>query len=78
MCVYHHVMLCGLCDGVEIMVVQPLSVMMLSERQYITDISALDGVVTIFVHKTVCGLHMTFIVSDRGRCLVVHKQFDTF
>ena len=58
----HDMVLGGLLYRIQVMVVHPLSVMVLSARDYVTYITALDGIVPVPVHKVVCGIHMPFIV----------------
>ena len=59
----HDVMLCSLLDGVEIMIVHPLSVMMLALRQYVSHISALHCIISVLVHKIICSLHVALIIA---------------
>ena|SRR5574344_2258249 len=63
MCIHHNVVLCSLFYRVEVVVVHPLAVVMLAERQDISYIAALYSVVTIFVHKVVSGLHVSLVIT---------------
>ena len=76
--IHHDVVLCRLCHSIEIVVVEPLAVMMLASRNHVTDITAFYGVITIFIHKIICGFHVAFIITDRTGCFVVHHESDTF
>ena len=74
----HDVVLGSLGNTIEIMVVEPLPVVMLSTRNDIAYIAALHSIVAIFVHQIIGSLQMTFIVADRSRCLMVHHQANAF
>ena len=74
----HYFVFGGLFHAVEIMVVCPLSVVIFSTRHHIAHISALYGVVSIFVHQRVCCVEVALIVAQRARSFVVHHQFDAF
>ena len=73
----HDVVLRGLLDGIKIVIDQPLTVVMLSKRQNVTDIATLHGIVAILFHKTVGGIHVSFIITHGRRGLVMHEKFDT-
>ena len=77
-CVNHHVVTCGFLNGIQIMVYHPLSVMVLATGQYVTHVSALYGVISIFVHELISGFHMTFVVANGGRCFMMHDEFYAF
>ena len=72
----HNVMFGCLGHGIEIVVHEPLAVMVLAVRQYVADIAALDGIVAVLIHKVVGGLHVTLVVSHRRGAFVVHHQPD--
>ena len=56
------------------MIVHPLTIVMLSTRNNVTYIAALYRIVSILVHQAVGSIQMTFVITDRGRGLVVHHQ----
>ena len=60
------------------MVVHPLSVMMFATRNDIADISTLHSIVAVIYHKLICRIQMTFIVTNRSGCLVMHHQLYSF
>ena len=74
----HDVVLGSLLDGIEVMVVHPLSVVMLSARDDVAHITALHSSVAIAVHQVVGSLHVALVVTDRSRRLVMHLQTDAF
>ena len=76
--IYHNVMFCSLFNGVEVMIVSPLTVVIFSARKDIAYITALDGVVAILVHKVVSGFHVALVVAQRTGSFVVHHKFDAF
>ena len=76
MSVDHDLVLCGLIHDMLVMVHDGLAVMVLSLREDPAHIAGLDGIVTVFVHKTQGLLKMTFIIAHRRRCLVVHHKSD--
>ena len=77
MSVDHDLVLCGLIHDMLVMVHDGLAVMVLSLREDPAHIAGLDGIVTVFVHKTQGLLKMTFIIAHRRRCLMVHHESDT-
>ena len=75
MAVHHDVVLGGLFDYVEIVVVHRLRVVMVAARYYIAHIAGLHGVVAILVHQFVGLFDVALVVLGRRRGLVVHEQF---
>ena len=61
----HDMVLRSLLHGIEIVVVQPLSVMMLAKRQDITHVTALHSIVAVFLHKVVGGIHVPLVIAYR-------------
>ena len=59
----HDVMTGRFSHCVEVVVYDPLAVMMFAVRKDVSDITALDGIVAIAVHKIVSGFHMTLVVA---------------
>ena len=74
MSIYHDLMLGSLCDSIEIMIVEPLSVMMFATRNHIADITALHRIIAILIHKVVCRLHVSLIVTHGSGSLMVHHK----
>ena len=60
----HNMMLGCLGDCILVMVHHPLAVMVVSRSDHITHVTALDSVITVFLHQAVGLLQMTLIVSD--------------
>ena len=52
--------------------------MVFATRNDITYITALHGIVAIFVHQIVSSFHVTFVVAERTGSFMVHHQFDAF
>ena len=69
-------MLGGLLDAVEIVVVHPLAIVVFTTGDDIAHIAALHGSVAIFVHQLIGSLQMALVVAGRGRCLMMHLQAD--
>ena len=65
MAVKHHLMLGCLLEGEHIMVDERLAVVMLSYRKDISYITALDRIISVFVHKLESLVDMSFVVTDR-------------
>ncbi len=61
----HYFMLGCLGHGIQVVVVTPLPVVMLTTRNHVADITALDRIVAIFIHKFIGLLHMALIVAHR-------------
>ena len=61
----HDMVLRSLLHGIEIVVVQPLSVVMLAKRQDITHVTALHSIVAVFLHKVVGGIHVSLVIAYR-------------
>ena len=61
----HDMMLRSLLNGMEIVVVHPLAVMILAERQDIAHIAALHRIVAILLHKIVGSIHVTLVITYR-------------
>ena len=59
----HDVMTGRFSHCVEVVVYDPLAVMMFAVRKDVSDITALDSIVAIAVHKIVSGFHMTLVVA---------------
>ncbi len=76
--VHHNLMLGCFGDGIQIVVVEPLTVVVFAARNHISNISALDSVVAILVHELVGLVHVALIVAHRCGCLMVHHQAHTF
>ena len=74
----HYVMPGGFGNGIEIVVYEPLAVVMFPEGKDVSDIAALYRIITISVHELVCLFHMPFIVPCGGRGLMVHEKFHPF
>ena len=72
--IHHDMMLGGLLDAVEIVVVHPLAIVVFSTGDDIAHITALHGCITIFVHQLIGRLQMPFIIAGGGRRLMVHHQ----
>ena len=70
----HDLVLSRLLEGKEVVVDKRLAVVMLAYREDIADITALDGVVTVLVHKVKGLVEMTLIVAHRRGSLVMHHQ----
>ena len=61
----HDLVLGSLLDHMHIVVDEGLAVVVLSDREDVAYISALDGVVAIFVHKVEGLVEMTLVVAYR-------------
>ena len=61
----HDMMLRSLLNGMEIVVVHPLAVMILAERQDIAHVTALHCIIAILLHKIVCSIHVAFVITYR-------------
>ena len=59
----HDMVLCSLYNGIVIMVDGGLAVMIVSVRDDRAHISALDGIVAVFVHEGVGLLHPMLVVA---------------
>jgi len=70
----HDLMLGRLADGVEVVVVHPLSVVVLAAGEDAADVAALDGVVAVALHQVVGPVHLPFVVAYGRRGFVVHHQ----
>ena len=55
----------SLLNSMEIVVVHPLAVMILAERQDIAHITALHCIITILLHKIVGSIHVTLVITYR-------------
>ena len=76
--IHHDFMIGCFLHCIEIMIIQPLPVMMLTAWDYIAYISALHSVVAVIFHKLVSFVHIAFIVTDRCRGFMVHHQLYPF
>ena len=72
--VYTYLIFCRLCKCIEVVIVQPLSVVVLSARNHITHVTTLYGIVTMVYHKLVSLVHVALVVTNRRRGFVVHHQ----
>ena len=70
----HDVVVGGLLHGIEVVVVQPLAVVVLSAGDDVAHIAALDGVVAVVDHEAVGGIEMSLIVAHRRGGFVVHDE----
>ena len=70
----HDVVLCGLGDATQVVVVHLLREMIVATRYDVAHVTALHGIVAILVHEIVSVLKVTLIVYDAGRSLVVHHE----
>ena len=77
MCIYHDMMLCSLDYGIVIVVDEGLAVVVFTVWDDIAYVSALDGVVAVFVHEIVGFFHVALIVHSGGRTLMVHHKADS-
>ena len=59
----HHFMSGGFGKDILIMIYDGLTVMMFSEREDFSDISGLDGIVAIFVHKVESLVEVTLVIA---------------
>ena len=75
--IYANLILGSFSHGVQIMVVHPLTVVMLSTRNHIAYITTLHCIVTVVYHKLVGFIHMTFIIAYGCRSFMMHHQFHT-
>ena len=65
MSIYNNLMLGSLLDCVEIVVVHPLTVVILSTRDNIANITTLKRCVSILIHQLISSVHVTLIVANR-------------
>lgn len=65
MCIDHYMVFCSFLHCIKIMVDHPLPIMMFTTWDYITYISALHRIVSVFRHQTVSCVQMTLIIPDR-------------
>ena len=70
----HDMVLSSLGHTIEIVVVEPLTIVVLATWDDITYITTFHGIVAILIHQAVSSFEMTLIVADRSRSLVVHHQ----
>ena len=61
----HDMVLRSFLHGIEIVVVQPLAVVMLAKRQDITHVTALHCVVAVLLHEIVGRIHVSLIIAYR-------------
>ena len=54
--IHHNMVLGGLFDAIEIVVIHPLTIVVFSTGNDITYVSALHSSVAIFVHQIICSL----------------------
>ena len=59
----HEAIVGGLLQGIEIVVVHPLAVVVLTAGHDVAHIAALDGIVAIVDHEAVGGIEMSLIVA---------------
>ena len=65
MCIHHNLVVSCLLDATEIVVVEWLTVVMLTVWNDVAYISALDSVVAIVNHELVCLVEVTVVVGSR-------------
>ena len=70
----HYMMLGRFLYCEKIMVDDGLAVVMLPVRDDIADITALDRIVAVLVHKVVGRFHMTLVIDRRRRRLMMHHK----
>ena len=63
--IYHNMVFCGFGHSVEIVVYQPLAVVVFSVREDVTHIAGFHGIVAVVAHQLVCCLHVPFVVANR-------------
>ena len=61
--IHHNLMLCSLFQSIQIVVDYRLAVMMFSERENISYISALYGIIAVFVHQVQSLIKMTLVIT---------------
>ena len=64
----------GLLDGIQVVVDEPLAVMVLAAGNDRPDIAAFDGPVAVLPHETVGIVETALVVADRRRGFVVHDH----
>ena len=70
----HDMVLGGFFDTVEVVVVHRLREVVVTTRDDVAHVTALHGVVAVFVHQIIRGLEVTLVVDDARRCFIVHHQ----
>ena len=74
----HDVIVSGLGNAIEIVIVHPLPIVVFATRYYIAYITTLDSRIAVVHHKLIGLVEMTLIVACRRRSLVVHNHLHAF
>ena len=77
-CIHHNFMIRSFLHRIQIMIIQPLTVVVFTTWDDIANISTLHRIVTVIFHKLISFIHMTFIVTHRCRSLMMHHQLHSF
>ena len=70
----HNVVVGGLFQGIEVVVVHPLAVVVLTARHDVAHVATLDGVVAVVDHEAVGRIEMSLIVAHGRGSFVVHDE----
>ena len=63
-CIYHDVVFGRLGNAIEVVIIEPLSVVMLATWNNVAHITTLYRIVSIFVHQVVCCLKMALVITN--------------
>ena len=74
----HQFIISSLRQAIEVVIIDPLIVVVISAGQHVAHIAALYGRITIVYHKLIRLIKMALIVARRRRRFVVHNHLYTF
>ena len=72
----HDLPLGSLLHHIEVVIDQPLTVVVLPVRDDVADVAGLDTRVVVLLHQVKGSIQVTLIVADRAGGLVVHQHLD--
>ena len=76
MSIDHDLPLGSLLHHIEVVIDQPLTVVVLSVGDDVTNVAGLDARVVVLLHEVKGSIQVTLIVADRAGGLVVHQHLD--
>ena len=65
-------------NSIEVVIYRPLAIVVFATWNNAAYIATFYRVITVVIHQLVSLFHMTLVVAQRSRCLVVHHQFYAF
>ena len=70
--IHHYMIVSRLFKGILVVIHHPLVVVVVAFGYDVADITALDCVIAVLLHESVCSVKMPFVVARGSGCLMVH------